>query len=99
MYDHVSFTRFPSPLPDESLSFPDARKAGSLLPAFTCETNLQAGVRADPSTDRCTSRPAAPPVLEGWRVRSVYNGAALNSDESAYDFMGRYFYVRLSQLF
>jgi outer membrane receptor protein involved in Fe transport len=29
----------------------------------------------------------------------VYNGAALNSDESAYDFMGRYFYLRLSQLF
>ncbi len=31
--------------------------------------------------------------------RIVYNGAALNSDESAYDFMGRYFYIRLSQLF
>ena len=31
--------------------------------------------------------------------RIVYNGAALNSDESAYDFMGRYFYLRLSQLF
>jgi outer membrane receptor protein involved in Fe transport len=29
----------------------------------------------------------------------VYNGAALNADESAYDFMGRMFYVRLSQLF
>jgi outer membrane receptor protein involved in Fe transport len=29
----------------------------------------------------------------------IYNGAALNSDESAYDFMGRQFYVRLSQLF
>ncbi len=29
----------------------------------------------------------------------IYNGAALNSDESAYDFMGRFFYVRLSQLF
>ena len=31
--------------------------------------------------------------------RIVYNGAALNSDESAYDFLGRYFYLRLSQLF
>ncbi len=30
---------------------------------------------------------------------AIYNGAALNADESAYDFMGRYFYVRLSQLF
>jgi hypothetical protein len=29
----------------------------------------------------------------------IYNGAALNADESAYDFMGRMFYVRLSQLF
>jgi outer membrane receptor protein involved in Fe transport len=29
----------------------------------------------------------------------IYNGLALNSDESAYDFMGRYFYARLSQLF
>lgn len=29
----------------------------------------------------------------------IYNGLALNSDESIYDFMGRYFYVRLSQLF
>ena len=29
----------------------------------------------------------------------IYNGAALNSDESAYDFIGRYFYFRLSQLF
>lgn len=34
---------------------------------------------------------AMPPV--------IYNGAALNADESAYDFMGRFFYVRLSQLF
>ena len=34
---------------------------------------------------------ATPPV--------IYNGAALNADESAYDFMGRYFYLRLSQLF
>lgn len=29
----------------------------------------------------------------------VYNGAALNSDESAYDFMGRYYWARLSHLF
>jgi iron complex outermembrane recepter protein len=29
----------------------------------------------------------------------IYNGGALNSDESAYDFMGRQFYLRLSQLF
>ncbi|HTR56114.1 MAG TPA: TonB-dependent receptor [Kofleriaceae bacterium] len=29
----------------------------------------------------------------------IYNGQALNADESAYDFMGRYFYVRLSHLF
>jgi hypothetical protein len=29
----------------------------------------------------------------------IYNGPALNADESAYDFMGRMFYVRLSQLF
>jgi outer membrane receptor protein involved in Fe transport len=29
----------------------------------------------------------------------IYNGAALNADESAYDFMGRQVYVRLSQLF
>ena len=29
----------------------------------------------------------------------IYNGQALNSDESAYDFMGRQFYIRLSQLF
>ncbi|HMG52476.1 MAG TPA: hypothetical protein VK601_03315, partial [Kofleriaceae bacterium] len=29
----------------------------------------------------------------------IYDGAALNADESAYDFMGRQFYVRLSQLF
>jgi len=28
----------------------------------------------------------------------IYNGAALNADESAYDFMGRYFYLRLSQM-
>ena len=34
---------------------------------------------------------ATPPV--------VYNGLGLNADETAYDFMGRYFYVRLSQLF
>jgi len=34
---------------------------------------------------------ATPPV--------IYNGAALNADESAYDFMGRYFYIRLGQLF
>ncbi len=34
---------------------------------------------------------ASPPI--------IYNGAALNADESAYDFMGRQFYVRLSQLF
>jgi outer membrane receptor protein involved in Fe transport len=34
---------------------------------------------------------ATPPI--------IYNGAALNADESAYDFMGRMFYVRLSQLF
>ncbi|HEY1555395.1 MAG TPA: TonB-dependent receptor [Kofleriaceae bacterium] len=33
----------------------------------------------------------APPV--------IYDGAALNADESAYDFMGRYFYVRLNHLF
>ena len=33
---------------------------------------------------------ASPPV--------IYNGAALNADESAYDFMGRYFYLRLSQM-
>ncbi len=30
---------------------------------------------------------------------AIYNGPALNADESAYDFMGRYFYARLSQLF
>jgi outer membrane receptor protein involved in Fe transport len=30
---------------------------------------------------------------------TIYNGPALNSDESAYDFMGRQFYIRLSQLF
>jgi iron complex outermembrane receptor protein len=30
---------------------------------------------------------------------TIYNGAALNSDESIYDFMGRFFYARLSQLF
>lgn len=29
----------------------------------------------------------------------IYNGPALNADESVYDFMGRQFYVRLSQLF
>ena len=29
----------------------------------------------------------------------IYNGAVLNSDESAYSFMGRQFYVRLSQVF
>ncbi|HEX3757551.1 MAG TPA: TonB-dependent receptor [Kofleriaceae bacterium] len=29
----------------------------------------------------------------------IYNGAALNADESAYDFLGRQFYVRLAQLF
>ena len=29
----------------------------------------------------------------------IYNGGALNGDESAYDFMGRQFYIRLSQLF
>jgi len=34
---------------------------------------------------------AQPPV--------IYDGAALNADESAYDFMGRQFYIRLSQLF
>jgi len=30
---------------------------------------------------------------------AIYNGVALNADESAYDFMGRMFYIRLSQLF
>jgi len=30
---------------------------------------------------------------------TIYDGGALNSDESAYNFMGRQFYVRLSQLF
>jgi len=30
---------------------------------------------------------------------AIYNGAALNADESAYDFLGRQFYVRLGQLF
>jgi iron complex outermembrane receptor protein len=34
---------------------------------------------------------AVPPV--------IYNGGALNADESAYDFMGRMVYLRLSQLF
>jgi outer membrane receptor for ferrienterochelin and colicin len=29
----------------------------------------------------------------------IYNGGALNTDESAYDFMGRQVYIRLSQLF
>jgi outer membrane receptor protein involved in Fe transport len=29
----------------------------------------------------------------------IYNGPVLNADESAYDFLGRQFYVRLSQLF
>jgi hypothetical protein len=30
---------------------------------------------------------------------TIYNGGGLNSDESAYDFLGRQFYLRLSQLF
>jgi hypothetical protein len=30
---------------------------------------------------------------------TIYNGGALNTDESAYDFMGRQAYIRLSQLF
>jgi len=30
---------------------------------------------------------------------AIYNGAALNADESAYDFLGRQFYIRLGQLF
>ncbi|HET7500359.1 MAG TPA: TonB-dependent receptor [Kofleriaceae bacterium] len=30
---------------------------------------------------------------------AIYNGPALNADESAYDFLGRQFYVRLGQLF
>jgi outer membrane receptor protein involved in Fe transport len=30
---------------------------------------------------------------------AIYNGPVLNADESAYDFMGRQFYLRLSQLF
>ena len=34
---------------------------------------------------------ATPPI--------IYNGPALNADESAYDFMGRQVYLRLSQLF
>jgi iron complex outermembrane recepter protein len=29
----------------------------------------------------------------------IYNGPALNADESAYDFLGRQFYIRLGQLF
>src|SRR5262249_6200365 len=29
----------------------------------------------------------------------IYTGGGLNSDASAYDFMGRQFYLRLSQLF
>ncbi len=29
----------------------------------------------------------------------IYNGPALNTDESAYDFLGRQFYIRLGQLF
>jgi len=34
---------------------------------------------------------AQPPV--------IYDGAALNADESAYDFLGRFLYVRLGQMF
>jgi len=30
---------------------------------------------------------------------AIYNGAALNADSSAYDFMGRFVYLRLGQLF
>ncbi len=30
---------------------------------------------------------------------AIYNGAALNADESAYDFLGRQSYLRLSQRF
>lgn len=30
---------------------------------------------------------------------AIYNGQALNADESAYDFLGRQFYVRLGQVF
>jgi hypothetical protein len=34
---------------------------------------------------------ATPPV--------IYNGLAFNADESAYDFMGRYFYLRVGERF
>ena len=30
---------------------------------------------------------------------AIYNGPALNADSSAYDFLGRQFYVRLGQMF
>jgi outer membrane receptor protein involved in Fe transport len=62
----------------------------------TGDAYLDYGVKTNQGTTRVTVgmnnvAGAKPPV--------IYNGGALNADESAYDFMGRQFYVRLSQLF
>jgi hypothetical protein len=45
------------------------------------------------------TRVARAPVAAIVMDAGLYDGPALNADESACDFMGRQFYVRLSQLF
>jgi outer membrane receptor protein involved in Fe transport len=62
----------------------------------TGDLYLDYGLKSSQGTTRVTvgmnnAANVTPPV--------IYNGGALNSDESAYDFMGRQFYLRLSQLF
>jgi iron complex outermembrane receptor protein len=62
----------------------------------TGDLYLDYGIKTAQGTTRVTvgmnnALGVTPPV--------IYNGGALNSDESAYDFMGRQFYIRLSQLF
>jgi iron complex outermembrane receptor protein len=62
----------------------------------TGDLYLDYGVKTAQGTTRVT---VGVNNVAGVTPPTIYNGAALNSDESAYDFMGRQFYIRLSQLF
>ena len=62
----------------------------------TGDLYLDYGLKSSQGTTRVTAglnnvANVTPPV--------IYNGGALNADESIYDFMGRQFYIRLSQQF
>ena len=62
----------------------------------TGDVYLDYGVKSAQGTTRIT---VGMNNVVGVKPPVIYNGPALNADESAYDFMGRQFYVRLSQLF